>query len=131
MYLANTRLEIIQGQVADLVFDVGEIHGAVTLNPRLRTLARQERKEQTQQGMTVSKEVKIEQRKRAGIAKSFVKGQEDVEVAPIPDRAGKSGIGPTASRDAPEHIRLQSAKYQGIVLILGRKRMACKYYAWY
>ena len=27
LHLANTRLEVIQGHVADLVFEVGEIHG--------------------------------------------------------------------------------------------------------
>lgn len=25
--LANTRLEIVQGQIADLIFEVGEVHG--------------------------------------------------------------------------------------------------------
>lgn len=27
LHLANTGLEVIQGHVADLVFEVGEIHG--------------------------------------------------------------------------------------------------------
>ena len=27
LYLANTGLDVIQGQVADLIFEVGEIHG--------------------------------------------------------------------------------------------------------
>lgn len=39
LHLADTRLEVIQGQVADLVFDVGEIHDAMSPDEKNPTLS--------------------------------------------------------------------------------------------
>ena len=57
LHLADTRLEVIQGQVADLVFEVVEIHDAMSpneknLTPSIGTRARTGRGEREREGET-------------------------------------------------------------------------------
>lgn len=38
--LADSRLEVIQGQVADLLLEIGQIHDAISTGTMLRTIYR-------------------------------------------------------------------------------------------